>query len=62
LIASVRIGIALTTPFAAKRLPATVSAVQDPAAKALVTVLSAADECDRESAHESVSVPFAPAA
>jgi len=35
--------------------------VQNPAAKALVAVLSAADECDRESAH-GVAVPFAPAA
>jgi hypothetical protein len=49
-------------PLAAKRSSATVCAVQDPAAKALAAVLPTADECDRESAHESVAVPFAPAA
>jgi hypothetical protein len=33
-------------PFAAKRLPATVTAVTDPVTKALVSVLHAVDECD----------------
>jgi hypothetical protein len=51
-----------TTGFAAKRSPATVSALQAPAAKALVVVLPAVGECDRESAHESAAVPFVPAA
>lgn len=40
--------------FAAKRSPATVSAVQDPTGKALVALLRAADECDREREHEAV--------
>jgi hypothetical protein len=40
----------------------TVSAVPNPAAKALVAVLPAADECNRESAHKSLAVSFAPAA
>jgi hypothetical protein len=52
----------LTIPIAAKRSPATVNALQDPAAKALVPVLPAVGECDRESAHESVAVPFVLAA
>jgi hypothetical protein len=51
----------LTIGFAAKRSPAAVSALQDPAAKALVAV-PAVGECDRESAHESAAVPFVPAA
>ena len=55
-------GLPLTIHIAAKRSLATVSALQDPAAKALVAVLPAADECDRERAYESVAVPFAPAA
>jgi hypothetical protein len=48
----------LVTATAAKRSPATVSALQDPAAKALVAVLPAVGECDRESAHESVASPL----
>jgi hypothetical protein len=38
------------------RSSAAVCALQDPAAKALAAVLPDADECDRESAHESVAV------
>jgi hypothetical protein len=48
-------------PFAAKRSPATVSAVHYPAAKSLVAVPPTANGCDRESPHESVAVLVAPA-
>jgi hypothetical protein len=52
----------LASAFAAKRSPAGDGALTNPAAKALVAVLSAVSECDRESPHESVAVPFVPAA